>query len=106
MRSKNPGRKNRRILVRKPVVTNDRGEVTVTYEDFLTLWAEERPVRMEERFQAEARHTMRVSSFRVWFRSDIDQEMVLGYGGRTWRITGLAEVGYREELDITAEAVD
>lgn len=106
MRSKNPGRKNRKILVRKPVVTNDRGEVTVTHEDFLTLWAEERPMRMEERYQAQARHTMRVSNFRVWFRSDITQEMVIAHEGRLWRVTGLAEVGNREELDITAEAVD
>jgi hypothetical protein len=32
--------------------------------------------------------------------------MFILYGDRLWRVTGLAEVGYREELDITAEAVD
>lgn len=105
MRSRNPGVKNRRIVLKAPVVVNTLGDVTVTYNEVATVWADERPMRMDERFSSDARHSMRVSNFRIWFRFDVTPEMVIFYAGRDWRITGIAEIGLREELEITAEAV-
>lgn len=101
----NPGKKNRKITIEAVTVTNTLGEVTKTWSTLATVWAEERPLRMDERFTAGASHSVRVSNFRVWYRDDVTPEMRLSYAGLTWRITGLAELGFREELDITAEAV-
>lgn len=105
MRSRNPGTKNRRITLRAPVVVNNLGDVVTTWKDVATVWADERPMRMDERFSSDARHSLRVSNFRIWYRMDVTPEMVIFYAGRDWRITGIAEIGLREELELTAEAV-
>jgi SPP1 family predicted phage head-tail adaptor len=105
MRSRNPGVKNRRISLKAPQVVNTLGDVVTTFQEVATVWADERPMRMDERFTSDARHSMRVSNFRIWYRSDVTPEMVIAYAGRDWRITGIAEIGLREELELTAEAV-
>lgn len=105
MRTRNPGLKNKRIVLKAPVVVNNFGDVTTEYRSIATLWADERPMRMDERFSSDARHSLRVSNFRIWFRADVTPEMVIGFEGRDWRITGIAEIGLHEELEITAEAV-
>jgi SPP1 family predicted phage head-tail adaptor len=105
MRSRNPGAKNRRISLKAPQVINTLGDVVTTFQEVATVWADERPMRMDERFTSDARHSMRVSNFRIWYRSDVTPEMVISYAGREWRITGIAEIGLREELELTAEAV-
>jgi SPP1 family predicted phage head-tail adaptor len=101
----NPGKKNRKIIIQARTVTNTLGNVVSTWTTLASVWAEERPLRMDERYQSEAKHSVRVSNFRIYYRSDVGPEMQISYDGRTWRITGIAELGNREELDITAEAV-
>jgi SPP1 family predicted phage head-tail adaptor len=101
----NPGKKNRKITIQTPTVTNVLGEVTTTWSTLASVWAEERPMRMDERFQSAGTHSVRVSNFRVWYRNDITPTMQIVYDGKTWQITGLAEIGNWEELDITAEVV-
>lgn len=104
MRSRNPGTKNRRITLRAPLIVNTLGDVTVSFQDVATVWADERPMRMDERFSSDANHSVKVSNFRIWYRSDVTPEMVIFYAGREWNITGIAEIGLREELELTAEA--
>jgi SPP1 family predicted phage head-tail adaptor len=101
----NPGAKNRLITIQERTTVNTDGDANSTWTTLCRVWANERPMRMDERYATEAKHSIRVSNFRVYFRDDISPEMQISYAGLTWRITGLAEVGYREELDITAEAV-
>jgi SPP1 family predicted phage head-tail adaptor len=105
MRSRNPGNKNKKIVIKSPVLTYTKGDVVKTWVTLATVWADERPMRMDERYASDARHSMRVANFRIWFRDDVTPEMAVEFEGLTWRITGLAEVGFREELDITAEAI-
>jgi len=101
----NPGKKNRKIVIQTRTVVNTLGDVVSTWTTLAAVWAEERPLRMDERYQSDAKHSVRVSNFRVWYRADVGPEMQIAYDGRTWRITGIAEIGNREELDITAEVV-
>jgi SPP1 family predicted phage head-tail adaptor len=101
----NPGRKNRFITIERPTEVNDLGSVTKTWSTLATVWAEERPLRAEERYLSEGKHSVRVSNFRIYYRSDITELMELVYAGRRWRITGIAPVDtLDQELDITAEA--
>lgn len=100
-----PGKKNRKIAIKRKVVTNSSGDVTETYATVATVWADFRPMRMDERFVSDARHSVRVGNFRIYHLDDLDPTMVLEFDGRTWKILGIAEVGYRAELDVTAEAV-
>jgi hypothetical protein len=103
--SGDPGRKNRKITIKRRVVTNTLGDVVETYTTHATVWADFRPLRMDERFTSDARHSVRAGSFRIYHRDDLDPTMIIEWDGKQWRILGFAEVGYRDELDITAEAV-
>jgi SPP1 family predicted phage head-tail adaptor len=100
-----PGRKNRLVTIKRKVLTNTGGDVAETYATVAKVWADFRPLRMDERFTSDARHSARVGNFRVYHRDDLTPDMVIEWDARTWRILGLAEVGYRDELDVTAEAV-
>lgn len=101
----NPGQKNRYITLLTPTEVNNFGDVTVTYTELASVWANERPLRMDERYAAEGKHSVRVSNFRIYYRTDVHPNMMLRYDNLDWRITGIAEVGYHEEMDITAEVV-
>jgi SPP1 family predicted phage head-tail adaptor len=101
----NPGRKDRFITIQERITVNDNGDVNSTWRNLCKVWASEKPMKMDERYATEAKHSMRVSNFRIYYRDDVGPEMQIVYNGLTWRITGLAEIGYKEELDITAEAV-
>ena len=101
----NPGKKNRLIAFERPTVTNALGDVTKTWAKVASVWAEERPLRMDERFVSEAKHSVRVSNFRIYFRSDITELMEIVYAGRRWRIVGINPVDpLDQELDVTGEA--
>lgn len=100
-----PGKKDRLITIKRKALANAGGDLTETFTTVARVWASFRPLRMDERFTSDARHSVRAGNFRVHHRDDLTPDMVIDWDGRTWRILGLAEVGYRDELDITAEAV-
>jgi SPP1 family predicted phage head-tail adaptor len=101
----NAGAKNKLITLKRVVVTNPGGTVTETLTTVARVWASHRPLRMDERFTSDARHSVRVANFRIYHRDDLDPNMVIEWDARTWRIVGIAEVGHRSEQEITAEAV-
>jgi SPP1 family predicted phage head-tail adaptor len=100
-----PGSKDRKIVIQQRTDTNTNGDVVTTWATLATVWADVRPLRMSERYSSEAKHSERVNNFRIYFRSDVTPTMRISYDGLYWRITGIAEVNYRDELDITAEAI-
>ena len=100
------GRMDRKIVLKRPDVQNTLGDVTTKpLLTVATVWADVRPMSASERFRSDALHSVRVSNFRIWHRNDVTPDMLIQYEGLDWRITGIAEIGYREGLDITAEAV-
>jgi SPP1 family predicted phage head-tail adaptor len=101
----NPGKKNRKIVIQARTVTNTLGDAVSSWTTLASVWAEERPLRMTERQQSAALHSVETSNFRIYYRDDITPEMQVFYKNKSWKIMGLAEIGNREELDITAEAV-
>ncbi len=103
--SGDPGKKNYKITLKTPTFTNPGGDGTTTYSTLATVWADFRPLRMNERYTSESKHSIEAGNFRIYHRDDVTPEMVVGFMGRDWRITGVAVVGFRDELDITAEAV-
>lgn len=103
--TQDPGRKNKRITLKARTVTNTGGDVAESYSTFATVWADYRPLRMDERFVSDARHSVRTGNFRIYYRSDVTPETVIGYDGLDWRVVGFAEIGHQDELELTAEAV-
>lgn len=100
-----PGQKTKKIQLKRPTTVNTNGDAVTTFATFASVWASFRPLRMDERYVSDGRHSLRVGNFRIYFRDDVTPDMVVGYDGLDWRVTGIAEVGEREELDVTAEAV-
>ena len=100
-----PGRKPYKITLKSPTVTNTGGDVTTAYSTLASVWADYRPLRMDERHVSGAKHSVRAGNFRIYHRDDVTPDMVIGFNGRDWRITGIAPVGFNDELDRTAEAV-
>jgi SPP1 family predicted phage head-tail adaptor len=101
-----PGKLDRKIRIEVNVPTrNAAGESVPNWQCFHACWADVRPMRADERHQADARHSVRVSNFRVRYKAGVLPDMRVVYESLNWRITGIAEVGRREGLDITAEAI-
>ncbi|MBX9580481.1 MAG: head-tail adaptor protein [Gemmataceae bacterium] len=100
-----PGKKNKLITLKRKVPANPGGDLDYTYQTVARVWADFRPLRMDERFTSDARHTARVGNFRVYWRDDLTPDLVIEWDGRTWNVLGIAEVGHRDEVDLTAEAV-
>lgn len=98
-----PGRKNRLITLKAPTTTNEGGNLVTTHSVRAKVWADFRPLRMDERYLSNAVHSVRAGNFRIYHRDDVSPEMVIGFDGKDWKITGIAEVGFRDELDVTAE---
>lgn len=80
---------------------------TITWELRLRAWAHLTEARSKERFSNDA--GVRSSSngtFLIAYTSEVTTKDRISYSGKYWRIVGLAEVGYRELLEISAEVVD
>lgn len=100
-----PGKKNRKITLQRVTEVNTNGSLDKVYTLVARVWADFRPLRMDERHQSAAKHSVRAGNFRVYYRDDVDPTMFIYWDNQRWRITGIAEVGCQEELDLTAEVV-
>ena len=100
-----PGRMDRRIAIEAVAVTqNDYGEEVETWAPLATVFAEKRDIRARERFTAQQRLAEESAVFVIRYRADVTPAMRLVCEGKTYRIEGLAEIGRREGLEITATA--
>lgn len=101
-----PGKLDRRITIEQVTLAqNAMGEPVETWAPFAEVWTDVRPMTATERFESDARHSARVSNFRIRYLTGIDPTMRISYEGLSWRILGIAELGRREGLDVTAEVV-
>ena len=100
------GNLDRRITIEKntPVQDSDSGELVAGWATLATMWAQVRPLRGSERFEAQRENAERVSVFRIRHRTDIDETMRIVYGGDEYDIESIAELGRSEGLEITATA--
>lgn len=99
------GKLDRRVTIEQPSVAADAygGQVT-TWTTFKVAWAEVRPIRGAERFEAMAQRAARFEVFRIRYLSGVTPKMRIVWDGRVYNIRNIAEVGRREGLDLMAEA--
>lgn len=80
------------------------GEV---WEETLRVWARVRQATASDRFRSEAGYrTSIVAVFTIPWTSSVNNRQRIDYDGKKWSITGLAELGYKELLEVTAEVID
>lgn len=105
----NPGHFDRLITIERIV---SRGNTfgaagAETWQEVTRVWARARGFGSKERFQNESGIRAAVSGvFTVAYTDDILSTDRIIHEGRTWRIIGLSEIGYKELLEITAEVPD
>ena len=102
----NPGELDRRIALRKPVITRDAmgGEIR-RHETAATVWARFIPLAARERFLAQGVHSEREGKFKIRFRTDVSEDWQIQFDGMDWEIVGFAPLGRREAIEITARAI-
>jgi SPP1 family predicted phage head-tail adaptor len=92
-------------LESKTTAANAIGEMIETWSTLAEVWAEETPIGGSESFRANRPLSALTSKFSIWYRDDVGPKERINYAGRVWNISQVRELGRREALEITAEAV-
>jgi head-tail adaptor len=100
-----PGLLKNKVLIKSlSVTTNDLNETIKAYSTtFATMWADIRSVNASKRFSSEREISYRSAVFISYYIGGITNEMKLLHDGNLWDIVGVAEIGYRDGIEITAE---
>ena len=85
--------------------TMPSGQRVPSWSTLATVWAWKKDIRSRERFAAQQEIAEETTVFVIRYRDDVTVEMQLTHDGKTYRIEGLAELGRREGLEITATAI-
>lgn len=103
----NPGHFDRKVIIRNRVSSGNSFGAggSEVFADFKTIWAKYQPMTGSERWASEGSHNIKSAKFTTYFDSSITETMMVRFDGLDWNILGLAEVGYRHLLEITAEVV-
>lgn len=101
------GRMDRLIEIQYPSrQKNTFGDDVVTWKSLARVWASANPMEARERFASQELRAAKVYTFLVWYLSTVTPDMRILFNGESYRITGLAEIGRRERLQITAEFLE
>ena len=100
------GARDRKIIVQRATVTqNEFNEPVEAWTELVTLWARERPLKGQERFNSPQILGERVSTFETLFYPGITIKDRISYDGLYWNITNIAEQGRGEGLAISAQVL-
>lgn len=105
-----PGRLDRRIIVERARTIDDGYAARLgDWVPLVEVWAEFRPGRGSERFEAAVRAAAMPAAF--WIRWSPDVSGVtpadrVRFDGRVWAITAVTEIGRREGLELMCQASD
>lgn len=83
--------------------TNSAGGDTPAWTKHLEVWAQAKPLKAAERFEANQFREVKAYTFITRYRASIVSSMRILYNGEYYKIIGLAELGRRDGLEITAE---
>ncbi len=99
-------RGDRRITINTaPTGSSGIGEPTTAGTEVCTVWAEYRPASGRE-INASGRDVSEVfDTFRIRYRTDLDETMQLLYGADTYEIHRIVEIGRREGLELTCRRI-
>lgn len=102
------GSMNRRLTILRTTLGPDRDEYGVpieTISEVATVWAERIPKSEDEAMtKVDIEFAISIATFRIWFRADLKATDSLRCENVDYDITGIRELGFRERLEITAEA--
>jgi len=76
-----------------------------TWSTYAQVWARKMDIRPRDRFAADQVIEEEITTFRVHYMSALTVEMRVVHDSKTYEIIGIAELGRREGLDVTARAM-
>lgn len=96
---------DRRITIEEPTSTLAAdGQPVDSWSTYREVWAEIKYGRGSEYFTAAQELAEQTATFRIWYDSGITKKMRISYNSLYWDILSIAELGYREGLEIIAQA--
>lgn len=99
------GRLDRRIVIEEATQTRDElGAIIETWATWRTIWAQVTPMTANDRFLSDALRPARTNKFRIRYLAGISEQMRITFEDRTYKITGIAEIGRREGYELTGES--
>lgn len=97
---------DRYIEIQSPPTGQDSfGAPSGAWTTFANVWAAKSDIRARERFAADQDLAEEAAVFRIWWLAGVTPAMRIVHDSKTWEITGVAEVGRREGLEISAQAI-
>ena len=102
------GKMRQRITIQRVMpVINENGFETELPQVFKTVWAEVTNLHGKEYFEAKSVQEENTVKFTIRFLEGIDQTMQILFQGRTYNITGIDPIKYRNRyMEIRALEVD
>ena len=101
------GRLDRIIEVQRKVVTRDSfGGQIETWASLDTVWAHVNQTGADEKFANESNRNLATRDARmtILYRDDLDETMRVIYAERAWDIRGIAEIGFKRQLELFVQA--
>lgn len=99
------GRRDRQIIIQQFSTSETVvGAPEQTWTTYATVWAEYIPISGKEALQLNRETSAELVDFVILYDANITPKHRISYGGKTWDILFLKEIGRREGLRITAEA--
>ena len=99
------GTLDRRVRIEQETTSQDGfGEPVVTWAVLDVVAAQVKPIRGQERFQAQQVSAEATTRFRIRHRTDLTEKMRLLHDGEAYDIVAILEIGRREGLEILAKA--
>ena len=93
-------------MLSRSSAVDDWNQTSKSYSTLATVWEHVSDPGTREREEADQTVTVRAKVFTIRHRSDVNTLTRISYDSDTYEITGVAEIGRREGLRITAVARD
>lgn len=101
-----PATMNRRVVIERYTVIPGPLNDEWVWSDIRTVWAAMKYDRADEEFAAHQTYARRLVTFTMQFTSNLSAVDRLRCDGVTYEIKGIIEVGFREAIEVKAEATD
>ena len=101
-----PATMNRRVVIERYTVIPGPLNDEWVWSDIRTVWAAMKYESADEVFAADQAYARRVVTFTMRFTSDLTAVDRLRCNGVEYDIKGIREIGFREAIEVKAEATD
>lgn len=102
-----PGTLNRRVVIERYTTTGGGSwNPEPVWTDLRTVWAALKYDSADEEFAAGQAYARRVVTFTLRFTRDLTALDRLRCDGVSYEIKGIREIGFREAIEVKAEATD